>query len=133
MAKVNFMDIVDYIFNNKEMYENVSDKDKIDNFFIINRKFGIKYPMVAQFLNRKETDKASALDFWFMYFRDVYSPPGWYWSKSPGNKTKKPKLSKSDKELVMKYCDIDDESNLDFLYEHYKEDIEYELKKAKRF
>jgi hypothetical protein len=73
------------------------------------------------------------LDFWFIFFRNTNGTPGWYWSKSTNTKKKEKKLSKSDKELVMKYCNIEDEKDLDFLYEHYTEDIEFEIKKAKRF
>lgn len=132
MAKPNFIQIVDYIFVKKEMYKTLTDDDKIDNFFIINRKFGLKYPKIAQFLNRKETDKASAMDFWFMFFRNTYSTPSWYWAKSTNTKSKTNKMSSGDKEIVMKYCNIEDDRNFEFLYEHYREDLEFELKKAKR-
>ena len=48
------------LFENKEEYKKLSDKDKSDFFFIINRKCARVFPQHSQFVNRhKDMDKAS--------------------------------------------------------------------------
>lgn len=134
-GKVNWMTVVDYIFKNKHMYKTLTDDDKIDSFYIINHKFGVKYPQISQFLNRRDMDKASAIDYWFLYLRtkETNVVPSWYWSKSPNEKEKLEKLSNPDRILVQRYSDIDNVDDLDFLFKHFGEDIKDELKKSKRF
>ena len=60
--------VVDFIFKDKENYEKLSDKDKEDMFFIINRKFSRGLPQHSFFFNKKHIDKSSAMDMWY-YFK----------------------------------------------------------------
>ena len=129
---MNFKEIVDIIFNNKKNYHLISDKDKIDNFFIINKKFSIKYPKIAKFLNNKNIDKASAIDMWFIHFKNINYIPNWYWVKSPIKKDKKNRLTLSDTKKLIDEFDLS-EDELNFLYENYKDDIDFELKLIKRW
>lgn len=132
-GKVDWMTVVDYIFKNKQMYKTLTDDDKINAFYIINHKFGVKFPQIAQFLNRKDMDKASAVDFWFLKFKDSIGVPSWYWSKSPNEKEKISKLSSGDKEFFRKYCDIENEDDIEFLYKNFEDDVKNEVKKSKKF
>lgn len=78
---MDFKDIVNCIFLNKEKYLDISDIDKEKNFFIINRKFSRKYPKISNFFNNNYIDKPSALDKWFIFFKNENKIPYWYWNK----------------------------------------------------
>jgi len=130
--KIDFIQAVDCIFKNKQNYKKLTDDDKIDNFFMINRKFAIKYYKVAEFFNNKYVDKASSLDLWFNYFQNNIGIPGWYWAKSTTIKEKDYKIPKADKELFMKNEKID-EKEFDFLITNFRDDVIYEIKKLKKF
>lgn len=136
---MNFIELVDIIFKNKGKYGTVSKEDKENNFYIINKKFSLgsdsqrgKYLKFSQFFNHKAIDKASALDLWFLFFKKTPSIPGWYWIKNTNTKEKKNKIPNADRELLLKYNDIT-ERDLDFMIEHYKDDVDMEIKKIKRF
>jgi uncharacterized HAD superfamily protein len=133
--KHDFMQTVDFIFKNKEHYIKLTDKDKHDNFFMVNRKFALKYLSQAQLLNSKYIDRASAVDMWNYLFRKIGTIPGWYWTKSPFNKekTKDKKISKKERELLLTHNPRLKEEDLLFLIQYYPSEVEYELKKLKRF
>lgn len=132
--KIDFMKVFDYIFKNKHLYRTLTDKDKIDNFYMINKKISIKFCKGSQFLNNKFIDNASAMDLWFIHFKNVNDVPSWYWTKSPFKKDKEKsnKIPKADLELFMKTENISDD-DLKFLLTHYQDEVEYEIKKLKRF
>jgi len=133
MSKKTFIEIVDYIFKNKEMYKTLTDEEKTDGFFMINRKFAKQYPKVAYFLNNKSLNKPMALDFWFLFFRNVHTIPGWYWNTTTKVKEKISKIKVDDKQSFIDYTGIDDDDNIEFIYKHYREDFDNEVKKYKRF
>jgi hypothetical protein len=133
-----WMQIADSIFTkNREKYETFSDKDKEDVFYIINKKFYLGNPALSQFFNHKSIDKSTAIDLWFLYFeknpkyKNLKSAPGWYWSKSTNTKETVTKTKKTDKEMLMEYEGLSEEE-FDFLYEHYKDDIDYKIKLLNR-
>jgi len=129
---MKFDEIINIIFLNKKKYKIISDKDKNDAFYIINKKFSIKYPKIAKFFNNKNIDKASSIDMWFFHFKNINYIPNWYWLKTPFKKDKKNKLSGSDTKKIIEEFDLsDDEFN--FLYDNYKDEIEFELKLIKRW
>lgn len=133
--KIDFMQTVDIIFGNKRNksdWKKLTNEDKETNFFIINRKFAVKYLKQAQFFNNKNIDRASAMDMWYLFFRNQKGTPWWYWAKSDAPKKEKRKISGPDSKLLMEKYDID-ENEYDFLYKHYLDDLQYELKKIKRF
>jgi len=129
---MKFDEIINIIFENKSQYSTISDKDKIDGFYMINKKFSIKYPGISKFLNDKNIDRASAVDMWFLKFKNVHNIPYWYWTKSPYKKTKKIKLSGPDTEKIKSEFELTDDE-LEFLYENFKDDVDYELKLIKRW
>lgn len=125
---MDFMQVIDSIFLNKNNYHNVTDKDKIDTLFVINKKFSLGKLNVSQFFNHKSVDRASAMDLWFLYFRTTNKIPGYYWTKNPNKKEDKIKgISKSDKEMLMEYYDLS-EKDYEFLCEHYRDDVDYKIK-----
>lgn len=128
---MDFIQIVNKIFLDKKTYQEVSDEDKINSFFIINRKFGKQYPEVASKFNHKDIDKASAIDMWFNFFKGTYKIPSWYWD--PKDRNKKTKSSKkSDYDLVKEIEDLDD-VDIKYLEKYYEEDLKNEMKKLNKF
>ena len=134
MEKVDFMKIVDFIFKNKQFYGKLTDEDKISNFYMVNHKFAKGCHKKMHLFNSKFIDKASVIDLWFDHFKKQTEIPGWYFWKSPNTnkKEKDSKIPKADRELFMKSEDLKEE-DFNFLVEHYLNDVEYEIKKLKRF
>jgi len=128
----DFKEVVDCIFVNKHKYENLSDKDKEDAFYIINKKFSLGFPNIAASLNNKNIDKVVAVDIWFNHFRNVYSIPGWYWIKSPFKKDKIKKISGPDSKLLISEFNLE-EIEYTFIENHFSDDLNYELKILKRW
>ncbi len=127
------MQIVDSIFKNRVNYSKVTDIEKENSFYIINKKFYLnsKSNHISQLFNNKYIDRASALDLWYLYYKGSNDTPYWYWAKSKNVKDKEKSLSKADKELIMEYEELD-EMELEFLYKHYKDDVDYKIKLLKR-
>jgi hypothetical protein len=127
MANWNkWIEVVDCIFVNKDKYAELTDDDKINSFFKINRKFAFKYPKVAQFLNSRSIDKASAVDQWFILFKDQKGIPGWYWKTKSKKETEKVKKSKTYDKIAERY-ELK-ESEMKFLIKYFSKDLDKELK-----
>lgn len=120
---MNFIDIVDSIFVNRQKYKYVTDDEKINNFFIINRKFSRKYPHISNFFNDKNIDKASALDKWFDFFEGQNRIPTWYW----GSKKQKSKNDIIGMEISSEIGVTKDD--IKFLNKYYIDDIKKEVKR----
>ena len=131
---MDFKEISNIIFSNKRKYSEIADKDKETSFYIINKKLSlgsIKLLNIANFFNNKFLSKILALDMWFLYFRNTKLLPGTFYQ--PLNKKKvKSLITPKDKELLLQYNELDKKS-LDFLLENYLDDVNYEIKKLKRF
>lgn len=125
---MDFKEIIDCIFHNKRKYWEVTDEDKVKNFFIINQKFARNYPKIGQFFNDKNIDKSSALDRWFFFFENQHSIPQWYWGKK-GNKGKKEKIHGY--ELIER--ENLKENDIIFLNRNFKDELNQELKKIKKY
>lgn len=129
---MDFKEIIDCIFINKDKYWTISDEDKEKNFFIINRKFSRSYPKIAQFFNDENIDKKSALDRWFFLFKNQKRIPQWYW----GNKNKKKK-----KNINIPQHQIDNlcnrlnlkESDIKFIYNNYNDELNKYIKRIKKW
>jgi len=128
---MNFVELSNIIFVNKKLYGTISDKDKIDNFYIINKKLSLGNLQLSQFFNHKFIDRASALDLYYMYFRKTNKLPNYWWAKSPNKKEKVKKVPNADRVMFIEYEGLT-EKEFNFLYEHYQEDVEYKIKLLKR-
>ena len=131
----NFIQISNFLFKEKNNYKQIEDKDKEDNFFILNRKLSKAFPKQAQFFNTKFVDKASALDIWFNFLKkkNINTIPSWWYnSDTKKEKEKKVLISKSDKDLLLKYYKLK-QIDLDFLVKNYNTELQEELKKLKKF
>ena len=126
------MQIIDCIFVNKQNYRNISDEDKIQAFYMINKKFSIQFPNTAMKLNDKSIDRATALDTWFMKFKNEQGIPYWYWAKSKSKKDKVKKLSGPDTKKIKEEYELND-NDFDFIQDNFADDLDYELKMLKRW
>jgi hypothetical protein len=118
------------MFQERNKWKYVSDKQKEKWFFIINRNMVKKYPQKAQLLNLKTIDKATAMDLWF-HFMKTQPYPDWFWSKSP-----KPEKDMPEKEYkqLLRHFKIK-KSDLDYLIDRYPDFIKEEqtyLKKLEK-
>ena len=103
------------IFQDKNSYQHIDNKEKDKLFFIFNRLFSRGVPNVADLLNRKGIDKSMALDILFEYNKKTTRVPAWFkpnWSKL--------KTVKSDP-ILQKFSDTDK-----FILSHYTDAIEQE-------
>lgn len=128
---VNFIEVADCIFVNKDKYKQLTDEDKIGAFFILNRKFAYKYPKIAKFLNDKSIDKASAMDQWFEVFKNQKGIPGWYWGTKSKKDTPKAKKDKDYQKIQLRYGLR--EEDMRFLIEFFKKDLDKDLKQIKMY
>lgn len=133
MIKLDFITLANIIFKDKNKYKFVSDEEKIDNFFILNRKFAFNDIKKAQFFNFKNVDKASAMDIWYsIFYKTTNGTPQWWW-KSKQNSTKvKSDFNTKELDLIKEHYNIKD-SDIDFLIKYYKENLKDDIKRLKRF
>lgn len=82
----NLLAITNCLFKDKKNWLFVTKEQKETFFFPINRLLSKQYPIQSQLINNKYTDKAAALDCWFLFFSNK-PYPSWMWSKK--EKTKK--------------------------------------------
>lgn len=127
---MDFIQIVDKIFKNKDSYQEVTDEDKIAAFFKINRKFGKQYPEIASKFNHKNIDKASAIDQWFIFFKDVRGIPKWYWDPKDRVITK---VSKKGNYDYIKQREELKDVDIKYLEKYYEEELKDEMKKLNKF
>ena len=130
---MDWKEIVDKIFINRDLYYQVEDEDKEAAFFIINRKFGKQFPEISQKFNHKNIDKPTAIDLWYEYFKEYkgLKLPSWYWD--PKDRVKNTKASKkSDYDPVKLREDLKD-YDIKFLEKFFEEDLKIEMKKINKF
>lgn len=124
MIESNLLAIFNAMTKNRNLWYQVSDKQKEDFFFIINRMMSKKYPYISQSLNFKEQDPIVGMDLWFQFLNGK-PYPSWFWSKSSGT-SKKDK----DRSKLLEYFDIKEEE-LQILETFHSEELEEELKYLK--
>lgn len=130
---MDFKEIIDRIFINKDKYWEISDEDKEKNFFIINRKLSRNYPKIAQFFNDKYIDKPSAIDKWFYFLKNEKRIPQWYWGNKNKIKNKKNDFLNENNILILKErLDLKD-NDINFLYKNYNQELNEYLKKIKKY
>lgn len=128
----NLLSIANCIFKDRSQWKWVTDEQKEEFAFIINRLFSKMYPKHAQCLNLKQQDKVTLMNLWFQLYEGKRYPK-WFWSKSP--KWKKSNISDKDFKLLMDKLNINKEEDLIYLLDNFPDFIKEELKwfKNKRF
>ncbi len=132
MAKVDFITLANIIFKDKSKYKFVSDEEKETNFFMLNRKYAIKFLKQAQFFNNKNVNRASAMDIWYqVFYKTTNGTPQWWWKTKVEPKPKSEFIN-TDIKLVKSYYDITD-SDIKFLIKFHPEKLKEDIKRLKKF
>ena len=132
MAKVDFITLANIIFKDKSKYKFVSDEEKETNFFMLNRKYAIKFLKQAQFFNNKNVNRASAMDIWYqVFYKTTNGTPQWWW-KTKVEAKQKSEFINADIKLVKSYYDITD-SDIKFLIKFQSEKLKEDIKRLKKF
>jgi hypothetical protein len=121
----NLLQITNCMFKNRENWKWVTDDQKEEFSFIVNRLFSKMYPEYSEICNIKNIDSVSVMNLWF-YFQDGKNYPQWFWSKS--QKIEKTEISEKDFKLLMAKLNINKEEDLIYLIDHFPEIIKEELK-----
>jgi hypothetical protein len=134
MAKVDFITLANIIFKDKDKYKYVSDEEKEDCFFKLNRKFAFKDIKKAEFLNFKNINKSSALDIWYqVFYKTTNGTPQWWWQTKQVSKVKpKSDFNNNDITLIKESYNITDR-DIDFLIKYYAEKLREDIKRLKKF
>jgi len=125
----NFLSIFKVLFNERYKWEYVTDKQKEEFFFIVNRHLSKKYLKQSKLLNSKTINKVSAMNIWFKFLENE-PYPNWFWSKSS---VKKPKglLTKPEYNKIRLKLKIS-EDDMNFLIEEHPDFIKEENKNMKK-
>ena len=124
MIEDNLLSIVKCLFSNRKDWIYVTDEQKEEYFFIVNRFLSKKYPEKSQLLNIKSINKVSSMNIWFHFMKgEPY--PTFFWSKSP--KIEK-ELSDADFKLLFSKLGLNKREDLNFLINKYPDLIKEELK-----
>jgi hypothetical protein len=121
--------IVNSIFNDRNLYKEVSNKEKENSFFIINRFLLKKYPNFSIKFNYKNIDKSLALDLLFLKIPKDKWYNSWFWYKK--GKKFKSNLNKEDINLLIEHLELKDEGDVDRLYRINSKELLKELKTIK--
>lgn len=121
----NLLDVANAMLKDKKNWSKISDKEKEDNFFIINRFFSKKYPEKSKLLNNKLINKVSAMDTWYIFMLDKPYPK-WFWSKSD-KKSKSDNISESEINFLLEEYSINS-SDLELLMKYYPDIVNEEIK-----
>ncbi len=118
----NYIQILDCMFKDKREYNTVTRKEKDRNFFMINRRMSIKYPVQAFKLAFNNINKEYAIDCWYMITKRFNGvKPGWMYTKTEKEKIQKIKYSDLAKNFYMKTNEIDEKT--------FQKALEFEPKK----
>lgn len=133
MAKVDFITLANIIFKDKDKYKFVSDEEKENNFFVLNRKFAFKYLKQAQFFNNKNIDKSSSLDVWYqIFYKTTNGTPKWWWQTKQNNSKPKSEFNNKDLKLIKDYYELKNK-DIEFLIQFYSDKLREEIKRIKKF
>jgi hypothetical protein len=96
------------MFESPGTYSGASKGDKRKNFFMIQRRMAIQYPILANMLQRNKINQEAAVDLWQRYLRlnqHYTKTPFWMYTegvkKAQEKKEKKINISN---ETVQEYC-----------------------------
>lgn len=120
------------IFESPGEYQEIGPGEKRKQFFMVNRRFAIQFPMQANALQHLKINQSGAVDFWQQFMRKQYNrTPKWMYTKGvkKSKEAKERKINVSEK-LINQYCSrmtIDKKSVYDAL-EFYPDLMQKELK-----
>lgn len=126
-------DIIGYIFSNQEEFKKLPDNILEKNYFIINDRFSINFPMQAAVFNHYKINGAMVVKCWAKFIQrfNYNRTPSWMFIKG---KAKTAEIKKSDNNLtkseIRQYADHMDVSvkDVEFALELYPEQTLKEIK-----
>lgn len=75
-------ELIKIIIEEPKSYDNISSLEKKKNFFIINRRMAIKFPLQAHVLQHLKIDEVSVIDSWKIFLQKQYNKvPYWMYTK----------------------------------------------------
>lgn len=86
------------------VYESISDKEKMQHGFMLNRYMSAEYPLFANELNKHQMNGILICEYWrFVFLKRRYSQlPNFFWLKTASKHSKENK--KLDRETMEKIC-----------------------------
>ena len=86
-------EITKIMFESPASYAELTKGEKRSNFFIIQRRMAIQYPVLANMLQRNKINQEAAVDVWQRYLRQVQKftkTPFWMYVQGVKKEVKKP-------------------------------------------
>lgn len=94
------------IFEKPGEYQDITPGEKRKQYFMVNRRFAIQFPMQANALQHLKINQSGVVDFWQHFMRKQYQrTPGWMFTKGvkKAKESKESKIKVSEK-LIDAYC-----------------------------
>lgn len=126
MVENNILAISNAMFRDKKKWNQVTEKQKIDFFFIFNRYFSKELIDKSLLLNYKCCDKSLCMDLWSEFMKNKPYPKN-FWDEKERIKKNNTKSDKIDVESILQYLDIKKEE-YNFLMEYHKDFLMEEIK-----
>ena len=96
--------LIDVLFKDPKKYRELTNNDKKKNFFMINRRMGIAFPIQANGFNRIGVNPAAVIDMWQKVASRNGKVPSWMYTKTTTQK--KTKKWEAPPEVVDEYLRI---------------------------
>lgn len=115
---MELFDITKIIFTNPIEWINVTPGEKRKNFFLLNRRFAVQYPMQANALQHNKINQSAVIDFWYYFLKKQYkTTPHWMFikgvKKAKDEKEKKINISEKEIDEYVKFMKVDKKSIYD--------------------
>lgn len=133
------------MIEDRDQYQYLTDKEKEDALFIVNRFMSKYYPEISCFLNLKHVPKPILMDIWYMQMKNgifkggrgdrnrdlIKKVPFWFWQRPKKTDKVKREWTKMDnKDIKMILANNPDmtEDDLEIVTMQNPEAVEFELK-----
>lgn len=102
----DLFELIKIMFEDPKAYEKITPGEKRKNFFMINRRMSIKFPLQAQVLQHLKIDEVSVVDFWQNFINKQYNKiPYWMYTKGvKKSKEAKEKKTNIKESLIREYA-----------------------------
>jgi hypothetical protein len=129
---MELFDFIKVLFTDPGEYSKVPAGEKRKQFFMIQRRMAINFPLQASVLQQNKINQSAVVDFWQRFVRKQYKyVPGWMYTKGVKKaqefKEKKTSVSESLITEYSRYFKIDRKSIVDAL-EFYPDQMIKQLK-----
>ena len=129
---MELFDILKSMFESPGLYSDVTKSEKRKNFFMINRRLSINFPIQANLLQHMKINMESSIDWWQRFLRKQYTKTP-YWMFLAGVKKvkeeKEKKVSLSG-DLISDYCRFynKDSKQIKYALQFFPDEMTREIK-----